>query len=276
MVNSIQLDNLLNIPSISPEQKEKKVIDVVNFLSAHIDFALTSDGAILAYKKVDDDLNSYMSNDRGEHLHYEIGTFVSLPENEVDSDSNRPCSMGIHACARSYLPSFYGNQGKVLILKIYPQDIRAVPTDYGCAKLRCVRCFVMDYADSETMKMAFESGVYYDDDSDVDYSDYSDWEEWEDYSDEWENDDEENWESDEVESILIINPKASEKDINILNAFKRYWDQAIDDNDVENVEDYTFFRRVGKNLGVNYDEIRDALKNSNFTIHSDSSAVGNW
>jgi hypothetical protein len=272
------LDNLLNIPYESKEQREKKIVDVVNFLSAHVDFALTSDGAILAYKKVQNDLSSYMTNDRGEHLHYQIGTFVSLPESEVDSDSGRPCSKGIHACARSYLPSFYGDQGKVLILKIYPQDIRAVPTDYGCAKLRCVRTFVVDYADSETMKMAFATGVYYEDreqmDSDVDEDYDEDWDEWDDYSEEWDNDEVEDF--DAPESELVIDNRATLLDQKILERIEQYWQDAVDSDDLENVDNYTYFRRIAKNLGVNYAHIRNALKYSNFTLHSDSDSLGQW
>jgi hypothetical protein len=266
------LDDLLNMPdNLQGKSKEQRIIDCFNFLQAHSEFPITEDGAFLAWKKIQDtdDNRSFMTNSEGEHLYYPIGDFVSLSESEVDSDSNRPCSRGIHACARSYLPSFMGERGKVVILKIFPSDVRACPSDYGCAKLRCVRAYTVAYADEDTMKMAFSTGVHYESQEnynkdlleETDIDDYNEW------KDEVDNEEIEEIGNDEIKPTVLIRSHVSDLNMKILNAFYRYWEA-----DPESAT----FRRVAKNMKVNYDDIEAALLDSNFSVVTDDPVRGNW
>jgi hypothetical protein len=235
------IDNLLN------NSFKEKIEDVFNFIETHKEFPITSDGAILAWKKVQDDLYSYHSGNNGK-LYYGIGETVSLPESEVDTNSSVTCSTGIHACSKSYLSNYYGDEGTVVILKIYPQDIRAVPYDYNHAKLRCVRAQVVDFADSKTIEDAFyKVGVYeYDDLEEDDY--WNDIEENLDVdSDDWEND-------------QLDDSDEPEKDLGQLS---------FDDKVLKTIHKYILngddcsFRRVAKNTRATYKKIKEAIESYN-------------
>lgn len=243
------IDNLLNNPH------KEKIEDVFNFIQSHKEFPITPDGAILAWKKVQDDLYSYHSGNNGK-LYYGIGETVSLPESEVDTNSEKVCSRGIHACSKSYLSSYFGDKGTVVILKIYPQDIRAVPHDYNHAKLRCVRAQVVDFADSKTIEDAFyKVGVY-------DYEDFED-----DYWDKIEENldiSQEDWDNDQLDDPDEDIDDDPEKDISELN---------FDNKILKTIHRYILggedcsFRRVAKNTGVTYKDIEEIIANYNSTFN---------
>ena len=128
------------------------------FFNKHKDFPLTEDGAFLAYRKVDENYMSYHANPDGTHNRNMIGDIVEQPRYEVDPDRNNTCAKGLHFCAKSYLPEYYGNQGRVMIVKIFPYDVVAIPSDYSNAKGRCCRYEVIAEADDETSKFAFSNG----------------------------------------------------------------------------------------------------------------------
>jgi hypothetical protein len=123
------LENLLQNPS------EETIEELYLFLeSGHM--PVTEDGCFLAYKKVDDNLNSYHRCPDGSHLNHKIGTVVSMPRGQVDTDRNRTCSYGLHFCALGYLKSYAGGAGRVVIVKINPRDVCAIPSDYNNTKGR--------------------------------------------------------------------------------------------------------------------------------------------
>lgn len=100
----------------------------------HANMPLLEDGRFIAYKKVRDDYGSFHDGGRTKNL---IGTVVSMPgRHMVDDDRNRTCSHGLHFCSWHYLPHYYGNQGKVLVLAIDPADVVSIPSDYQNAKGR--------------------------------------------------------------------------------------------------------------------------------------------
>lgn len=92
---------------------------------------LTADGCFLAFKKVRDDYRSYYDH----ATRNDIGTTLP-PMDDVDTDRARTCSRGYHFCSYDYLPHYFGNQGRVVILKVAPEDVRAIPNDYDNAKGR--------------------------------------------------------------------------------------------------------------------------------------------
>lgn len=102
-------------------------------------FVLTEDGCFLAYKRVRDDYTSFYDCT----THHTIGGTLEMPRNEVDGDCDATCSSGLHFCSRNYLPHYAGKQGRVLILKIDPMDVVAIPSDYNLAKGRACRYTVL-------------------------------------------------------------------------------------------------------------------------------------
>lgn len=142
------LDNLMQNPS------KRAVDELYGFLEC-TSLPITEDGHFLAYKKV-----------RGDYLDFYTGTMdnsvgqtLEMPRNGVDEDKDRTCSAGLHFCSLSYLKHYYGSQGRVVILKINPRDVVAIPSDYNNAKGRACRYEVIGDHTSECEE-AFDTPIY--------------------------------------------------------------------------------------------------------------------
>lgn len=122
MINFIE--NVMKNPS------KRAVDELFDFISA-CDLPITEDGHFLAYKKVKE---NYMDCYSGT-IRNKIGDTPSMPRNMVDEDKNRTCSSGLHFCSHEYLKSFGGE--RVMVLKINPKDVVAIPADYNNSKGRC-------------------------------------------------------------------------------------------------------------------------------------------
>ena len=61
-----------------------------------------------------------------------------MPRESVNADREVTCSRGLHIAARSYAEGF-GTSGKLLVVKVNPIDVVAVPTDYHRQKMRCCK-----------------------------------------------------------------------------------------------------------------------------------------
>ena len=119
---------------------------------------ITENGNFLAYKKVAKDYTSYHKNADGSLFKNPVGVIVSMPRNEVDDNRNNTCSQGLHFCSYSYLPSYYGSEGRVLIVEIDPADVVSIPSDYNNAKGRAWRYLIRGEVERESAQFAF-SGV---------------------------------------------------------------------------------------------------------------------
>lgn len=149
--------------------------------------AITPEGKILAYKKVNKDFTSIHDG----KTRNDVGTFVEMPRGAVDDDSSRTCSHGLHFCSADYLEHFGSNNPedmRIILLEVDPADVVSIPKDYNNAKGRACRYKVLkDVTDdfSELVERLAKEATY----SVVIDDDYNDVES---YS--WENDEE-----DEVE-----------------------------------------------------------------------------
>lgn len=132
------MDNLMDNPSY------RAVNELYGFLEA-TDLPITKDGHFLAYKKITSDFKDIYTR----KIDNSVGVKVSVPRNKVDEDSTRTCSYGLHVCSRSYLPCFgYGGGDKVVLVKVNPANVVAVPADYNNAKMRvCAYEVVEDISD---------------------------------------------------------------------------------------------------------------------------------
>lgn len=121
------LDNLMENPSKSA------VDELFGFMEA-CNMGITDDGHLVAYKRVRPNYNDIFSNT----ISNKIGQKPSMRRNSVDENKNKTCSAGLHFCSFTYLPHFSsGGEGEhVMILKINPRDVVAIPTDYNNAKGR--------------------------------------------------------------------------------------------------------------------------------------------
>lgn len=103
------------------------------------DMPVTEEGHIVGYKYVRDDYRSSRAGKDGEHPLHAVGTFVEMPRSECDEDRNRTCSTGLHFCSFKYLPMGYYSNSRIMIVKINPKDVTAIPVDYDNQKARCCR-----------------------------------------------------------------------------------------------------------------------------------------
>jgi hypothetical protein len=132
------LENLMQNPS------KRAVDELYGFLEA-TQLPITEDGCFLAYKKVGEDYKDLYTG----QMDNSIGKVVEMPRNGVDEDKDRTCSAGLHFCSLSYLPHYRGGAGRVLIVKINPKDVVAIPSDYNNAKGRTCRYEVIGETEAE-------------------------------------------------------------------------------------------------------------------------------
>jgi hypothetical protein len=118
------LENLLQNPS------SRAVEELYGFMEVS-QLPITDDGHFLAYKSVRQDFTDHHTG----KMDNSVGTTVSMQRNLVDEDKDRTCSYGLHFAAHEYAKGF-GSGGRMVILKINPKDVVAIPSDYKNMKGR--------------------------------------------------------------------------------------------------------------------------------------------
>lgn len=115
----------------NPDERIRQ--QLYGFLQAsHI--PLTPDGSFLAYKAVNN-INGHLWDKYTGKIRHDIGDHPKMPREEVDSNPNRTCSHGLHVASHHYAKYEYG--GDVVIeIKVSPEHVCAVPTDYSNQKMR--------------------------------------------------------------------------------------------------------------------------------------------
>lgn len=122
------LENLMENPSY------RAVSELYGFLEKG-NMPITPDGHFMAYKAVRPDYKDIHSGT----MDNSIGRVVEMPRNGVDEDKNRTCSAGLHFCSFDYLPHFAHANGHIVLVKINPRDVVAIPADYNDTKGRTCR-----------------------------------------------------------------------------------------------------------------------------------------
>lgn len=119
----------------------RAVNELFQFLEKN-DHPITEDGLFIAYKKVRDDFKDVHSAT----FDNSPGKTVEVPRNQVDEDSSRTCSNGLHAANYNYASQFYSG-GKMLEVEVNPADVVSIPTDYDQAKMRVCKYKVLGVVD---------------------------------------------------------------------------------------------------------------------------------
>lgn len=137
---------------------------------------LTDDGCFLAFKKVKSDYSSSHPAPDGTPFYNHIGTSPWMPRDEVDTDRTNTCSRGLHFCSYQYLPHFgLGGESRVVIVKVAPEDVVSIPTDYNHSKGRAWRYAIIgEVPEDECAELFQDKSVvtsfgYYDDEVDGDF-----------------------------------------------------------------------------------------------------------
>lgn len=130
---------------------------------------ISEDGYILAWKAVRDD---YFDHYTGNTLDHTPGNIVEQPRNECDEDPDQTCSNGIHFCSPSYLTGYmHSSDTRVVLVKIHPADVVAIPRDYGVAKGRCCRMEILSECPKEDVDEYFKDSLVYNEPEDYDEND---------------------------------------------------------------------------------------------------------
>lgn len=207
------LDRLMNNPS------KNSVDDLYRFIE-HCNLPITHVGCFLAYKHVRHD---YKDGYTGT-FDNSIGQVVSMPRNEVDENRKNPCSNGLHVCSYDYLPSYeHNSHSHVMVVKVDPADVVAVPLNYNNEKMRCCRYEVVgEIHDWHSNRITPYYTDEYEDEDDLDeewdpdfdgedFDDDHDWDVINDHIDWWGNDPFEV--SDQMGTPVSRNGKLSEAEV---------------------------------------------------------------
>ena len=175
------------------------------------DFAITDDGCFLAYKRVSETYRDLRTGT----FDNSVGSVCSMPRKDVDADRSRTCSNGLHFCSQEYLRNFYSGRGRIVVVKVDPADVVAIPIDYNYTKGRTWRYEVVGEVELSTEQDAEQWGVYDSrftqpvDVDDDDWDDPIDWDLDDDEIDELDDpvDDDEDYDV----AIAFVNPEKRRK-----------------------------------------------------------------
>ncbi len=133
---------------------------------------LDPDGFVLGFKRVRSDYLSIHSGveqvkvweaDAEEptvmqgRLRYPVGGRLEMNREDCDPNRDRTCSRGLHVCSYEYLKFFGGD--KLLIVRVDPEFVTAIPADHNDQKLRCCKLEVMAEIPEDEAKSHFTSIV---------------------------------------------------------------------------------------------------------------------
>lgn len=128
------------------------VSDLYKFLEAGF-LPVTEDGHFIAYKKVRQDYKS-VHDGRTDNS---IGSKPSLPRAQCNSNRNETCSTGLHFCSQKYLGNFGGD--RIVIVKVNPADVTAIPSDYNDTKGRACTYEIIGELDNDQKETAMTKNV---------------------------------------------------------------------------------------------------------------------
>lgn len=127
--------NVSALAKFIEKQQQNPLQSVHDELYRFLEFGkipLTPDGDFLVYKAVRADFKDIHSGT----FDNAVGAKPRLTREAVDPDRNQTCSRGLHVCSYGYLPHFANAEGHVMVCKVDPRDVVAIPTDYNNTKMR--------------------------------------------------------------------------------------------------------------------------------------------
>lgn len=132
----LDIEPLVNFLTNLQQNPSNRVVEHLYEFLEYGKIPITSDGCFLAYKAISADWFSIASGKDGKRLRNMIGDTVEMPRNQVDENPDHACSHGLHVCSFEYLPFFAHDNGHVVVCKINPKDVVAIPRDYNNTKMR--------------------------------------------------------------------------------------------------------------------------------------------
>jgi hypothetical protein len=143
---------------------------------------LTEDGCFVAYKRVTEQYFDFYTR----KLDNSRNKIVKMLRKDVDDDPTHTCSRGLHVANLEYAERVYcSGQGRLIYVKVNPEHVVAIPTDYNGQKMRVCEYEVLgDFAaqlddnalvrinrDSDTGLDEYENEDEQDDEQETEYED---------------------------------------------------------------------------------------------------------
>jgi hypothetical protein len=148
-------ENLQKNPSF------RAVNELFTFLEKN-DHPITENGNFIAYKRVRSTFKDIHSNT----MDNSVGKTVEIPRNQVDEDSSRTCSYGLHVANWDYAHLHFASSDSasdvMLEVEVNPADVVAIPIDYNNSKMRVCKYKVLGvvttpYEPSRMLRVVDES-----------------------------------------------------------------------------------------------------------------------
>ncbi len=134
----------------NPDPKSQE--ELYDFL-ANRNLPLTEDGHFLAYKSIRKDWLDHHSGT----IDNSIGKIIEIPRDMVDPNRRNECSYGLHVGAMQYVQNFHaGDNRRIIVVKVSPQDCVSVPQDYNHQKLRACRYEVLYELEQELKSPCYD------------------------------------------------------------------------------------------------------------------------
>jgi len=110
------LERLINNPF-------KSVFDELYRFLSNRNMPITEDGCFIGWKKVTDKYKDFQTGT----VDNTPGKCPEMPKFEVDDNRRLDCSTGLHVGCREYVHNFYSGKGKIVLVKVAPEDVVCVP-----------------------------------------------------------------------------------------------------------------------------------------------------
>jgi len=112
----------------------------------------------LVEEKLTQDMEFEPMHSGAHGMKIEVGTPITMPREECDSNPNETCSAGLHVGNMAYVGDF-GNGGDKVVLEVLvsPTDVVAVPTDYNNTKMRTCKYYPIAITNGENSNIFLES-----------------------------------------------------------------------------------------------------------------------
>jgi hypothetical protein len=138
-------ENVKKNPSFNSRQM------LFSFL-AHNGHPITEDGCFIAYRGVREDFKDKHSGT----FDNSPGSVCEMPRDQVDDNPNNTCSKGLHVACFDYAKGF---GAKLVEVKVNPEDVVAVPTDYNGTKMRVCKFEVIQECESMRTETLYNHGI---------------------------------------------------------------------------------------------------------------------
>ena len=143
--------------NIRQNPSESSVQQLYGFLTNN-DHPITPDGCFIAYKRVNRVDEGKLVDNKTKSIDNSPGAIVSMPRENVDPDPNQTCSHGLHVASFEYAQSYAGDT--LIMVKVNPRDVVAVPIDYNQQKMRTCRYEVIGLCEAKIKERTVGEDAY--------------------------------------------------------------------------------------------------------------------